>query len=212
MQLKSRLKATKAEIADMKSEQARVREELAISLEELQRELKLRTVIVDNFIPAEEVEKISSRAVYDEDTEQWSLIPTSQLQDNAQSWSLTTSTIGRSPSEATSNLRHMHDNILQVELDMPNRTTRDYEMSGGSIGWQAVLEDAFKDEEEITIQASTNEFFLFTDESKPTAKRKKTRMKKLKSDRELKTVPASSKSGDSFPTSRGLVSSSIRYA
>lgn len=42
MQLKSRLKATKAEIADMKSEQARVREELAISLEELQRELKLR--------------------------------------------------------------------------------------------------------------------------------------------------------------------------
>ena len=92
------MKATKAEIADMKSEQARVREELAISLEELQRELKLRltdeiscntlspqyitrTVIVDNFIPAEEVEKISSRAVYDEDTEQWSLIPTSQVQD-----------------------------------------------------------------------------------------------------------------------------------
>ena len=82
----------------MKSEQARVREELAISLEELQRELKLRsvddnvmmllitivtnrTVIVDNFIPAEEVEKVSSRAVYDEDTEQWSLIPTSQLRD-----------------------------------------------------------------------------------------------------------------------------------
>ena len=81
----------------MKSEQARVREELAISLEELQRELKLRsvnndmmllitmvtyrTVIVDNFIPAEEVEKISGRALYDEDTEQWSLIPTSQLRD-----------------------------------------------------------------------------------------------------------------------------------
>ena len=81
----------------MKTEQARVREELAISLEELQRELKLRsfgddilyitmvtidrTVIVDNFIPAEEVERISSRAVYDEDTEQWSLLPTSRLQD-----------------------------------------------------------------------------------------------------------------------------------
>ena len=36
---------------------------------------------------------------------------------------------------------------------MPNRTTRDYEVSGG-LGWQAVLDDAFKDEEEITIQAS----------------------------------------------------------
>ena len=40
-----------------------------------------RTVIVDNFIPAEEVDNISSRAVYDEDTEQWSLIATSQLRD-----------------------------------------------------------------------------------------------------------------------------------
>ena len=47
-----------------------------------------------------------------------------------------------------------YGNILQVELDMPNRTTRDYEVSGGSLGWQAVLDDAFKDEEEITIQAS----------------------------------------------------------
>ena len=42
LQLKSRLKVTKTEIADMKNEQAKVREELAISLEELQRDLKLR--------------------------------------------------------------------------------------------------------------------------------------------------------------------------
>lgn len=45
-----------------------------------------------------------------------------------------------------------YGNVLQVELDMPNRTTRDYEPS--STGWQAVLDDAFKDEEEITIQVS----------------------------------------------------------
>jgi len=38
-------------------------------------------VIVDNFIPPEEVEMISSRAEYDEETERWSLIPTSQLKD-----------------------------------------------------------------------------------------------------------------------------------
>ncbi|XP_065919368.1 kinesin-like protein KIF3B [Dysidea avara] len=210
--LKSRLKVTKAEIVDMKSEQAKVREELAISLEELQRDLKLRSVIVDNFIPPEEVEMISSRAEYDEETERWSLIPTSQLKDRSQSW-LTRPVSGPGGSSSrsgSSSLRHMYGNVLQVELDMPNRTTRDYEPS--SAGWQAVLDDAFKDEEEITIQVSSNDFFLFTDENRPKAKRKKQKLQKMKSDREFKTVTAKSKPDDGFPTSRGLVSSSIRYA
>ena len=42
MQLKSKLKAARAEIADHQEEQASVREELALTIEELQRELKLR--------------------------------------------------------------------------------------------------------------------------------------------------------------------------
>ena len=41
-QLKSKLKAARAEIADYKEEQISVREELALTIEELQRELKLR--------------------------------------------------------------------------------------------------------------------------------------------------------------------------
>ena len=41
-QLKSKLKAARAEIADYKEEQVSVREELALTIEELQRELKLR--------------------------------------------------------------------------------------------------------------------------------------------------------------------------
>ena len=43
-QLKSKLKAARAEIADYEEEQVSVREELALTIEELQRELKLRCV------------------------------------------------------------------------------------------------------------------------------------------------------------------------
>jgi hypothetical protein len=45
-QLKSKLKAARAEIADYKEEQVSVREELALTIEELQRELKLRYIHV----------------------------------------------------------------------------------------------------------------------------------------------------------------------
>ena len=41
-QLKSKLKATSAEMADYREEQVRVREELALTVQELQKGLKLR--------------------------------------------------------------------------------------------------------------------------------------------------------------------------
>lgn len=44
-QLCSKLKAVRAEMADYRDEQGRVREELALTLDELQRDLKLKYVI-----------------------------------------------------------------------------------------------------------------------------------------------------------------------
>ena len=45
-QLRSKLKAVCAEMEDYREEQGRVREELALTLEELQRNLKLRFVLL----------------------------------------------------------------------------------------------------------------------------------------------------------------------
>lgn len=42
LQLKSKLKAARAEMADFRDEQIKVREDLALTLENLQREQKLR--------------------------------------------------------------------------------------------------------------------------------------------------------------------------
>jgi len=44
------------------------------------------------------------------------------------------------------------ENILQVELDMPNRTTRDYEGPSVAPKIQAVLDAALEDEGDIDIE------------------------------------------------------------
>lgn len=56
LQLRSKLKAAKVEVEEQKKEQARAREELVIILENLQKELKLRSVTCgwssDKFVPS----------------------------------------------------------------------------------------------------------------------------------------------------------------
>ena len=46
------------------------------------------------------------------------------------------------------------ENILKVELDMPNRTTRDYEGPLVAPSLQAALDAAMPDEEEMVFDAS----------------------------------------------------------
>ena len=50
-----------------------MREELSQQLEDLEKQLKLRQLIVENFIPHTESEKIQQRAYYEEG--QWMLTP-----------------------------------------------------------------------------------------------------------------------------------------
>lgn len=48
-------------------------------------------------------------------------------------------------------LKTQGENILFLELDMPNRTTRDYEGPNLAPHLQAALDTALKDEEEIVV-------------------------------------------------------------
>ena len=46
------------------------------------------------------------------------------------------------------------DNILKVELDLPNRTTRDYKGPTMLSTMQAALDAAFQEEEEMIFDAA----------------------------------------------------------
>lgn len=92
--------------------------------------------------------------------------------------------------------RYRAENIMLLELDMPSRTTRDYEGPAIAPKVQAALDAALQDEDEIQVDASS---FESTANKKSKARPKSGR----------KSGSSSSSSGTTasqlYPQSRGLV-------
>lgn len=140
----AKLQSVKTEIQDLQEEHSKERRDLEQTQNELTKELKLKYLIIENFIPPEEKVKILSRVVYDEDEDQWSLLPLSEVPGAMEPLR---------PPSAKSSLKSKGEHILQVELDMPVRTTRDYNAPAMSPHLKAVLDDALKEEDDLDIDA-----------------------------------------------------------
>ncbi|XP_063815148.1 kinesin-like protein KIF3B [Pseudophryne corroboree] len=197
----SKLQAVKAEIHDLQEEHIKERQELEQTQNELTRELKLKHLIIENFIPMEEKNKMMNRCYFEEEEDQWKLHPISRL-DNQQMMKRPVSAIGyKRPLSQHAKLsmmvrpdpRYRAENIVLLELDMPSRTTRDYEGPAVAPKVQAALEAALQDEDDIQVDASTFE----SSASKKSKARPKT-------GRRTGTTPSPSGSSH-FPQSRGLV-------
>ncbi|XP_066444764.1 kinesin-like protein KIF3C isoform X1 [Eleutherodactylus coqui] len=73
--LYAKLQAVKGEIQDQHDEYVRVRQDLEQAQNEQTRELKYKYLIIENFIPPEEKNKIMNRLYYDADEDQWKFQP-----------------------------------------------------------------------------------------------------------------------------------------
>ncbi|MEE6507882.1 hypothetical protein FKM82_017222 [Ascaphus truei] len=173
----SKLQAVKAEIHDLQEEHIKERQELEQTQNELTRELKLKHLIIENFLPMEEKNKIMNRSFFDEEEDQWKLNPISRL-DNQQMMRRPLSAVGyRRPLSHHAKMsmmvrpeaRYRAENIVLLELDMPSRTTRDYEGPTIAPKVQAALEAALQDEDDMEVDAST---FQSTDSKKSKARPK----------------------------------------
>ncbi|XP_028630812.1 kinesin-like protein KIF3B isoform X2 [Grammomys surdaster] len=200
----SKLQAVKAEIHDLQEEHIKERQELEQTQNELTRELKLKHLIIENFIPLEEKNKIMNRSFFDDEEDHWKLHPITRL-ENQQMMKRPVSAVGyKRPLSQHARMsmmirpepRYRAENIMLLELDMPSRTTRDYEGPAISPKVQAALDAALQDEDEIQVDASS---FESTANRKPKARPKSGR----------KSGSSSSSSGNPasqfYPQSRGLV-------
>ncbi|KAF6103924.1 kinesin family member 3C [Phyllostomus discolor] len=126
--LYAKLQAVKAEIQDQHDEYIRVRQDLEEAQNEQTRELKLKYLIIENFIPPEEKNKIMNRLFLDCEEEQWKfqpLVPAGV--NNSQMKKRPTSAVGykrpisqyaRVAMAMGSHPRYRAENIMFLELDV----------------------------------------------------------------------------------------------
>ncbi|GCB76267.1 kinesin-like protein KIF3B isoform X1 [Scyliorhinus torazame] len=203
----AKLQAVKAEIHDLQEEHIKERQELEQTQNELTRELKLKHLVIENFIPLEEKNKIMNRAYFDDEEDQWKTQPITRIEGNQQMMKRPVSAIGyKRPLSSYAKMalisrsdpRYRAENILLLELDMPSRTTRDYEGPAIAPKVQAALEAALQDEDELQVDASTFDPLRSDSARKLKPSRPKTGRK----------IGPSSSAGSGthlYPQSRGLV-------
>lgn len=157
----TKLQALKQELADVTNDFNRDRRDLEQTQHELMKELKLKYLIIENFIPEEEKNKILSRIHFDEEEDCW-ILKNSEA-SNIETIKRPTSVPGaRRPISEYARIalamgrgcRYAGENILNLDLDMPARTTSDYHGPAIAPTIQAVLEEALRDEGDIDVDAS----------------------------------------------------------
>lgn len=64
----------RSELQDISFQHSRERQDLETSVSEITKELKLKLLIVDNFIPNDVVRKLKERAYFDDDSDEWHIL------------------------------------------------------------------------------------------------------------------------------------------
>lgn len=179
----------------------------------LTRQLQLRTNILEHFVPADDAKRMEARAQWNEDLDEWTM----ERFDPATGASLTrpTSSVGlkRPTSEYAriarglndGNARFKQEDILSLDLDLPERTIEEYT---GIINpkiqttVQAVLNDIEDDMLFVPIDSASEKYF------DPEADRQARQAKRVQSARRPQTAPrkkAEPAGQKKFPQARGLV-------
>ena len=147
-----------AEVTDLQEEFQSERSDMLDTIRELTRTLKLKDLVISNFIPEEFGRGIEKRASWSEEVDCWS-ISKIELSGNAlrmaKNRPVSSSQLRRPESEYARqrkqydpNPRYKYDNIAGMELDMPDKTTQDFDGPGMKSRTDPVLAMGINDEDE----------------------------------------------------------------
>nr|QBH87853.1 kinesin-like protein KIF3B [Larimichthys polyactis] len=159
----AKLQAVKAEIHDIQEAHINDRQDLEQTQNELTRDLKLKHLIIENLIPLEEKDKIVNRAYFDDEDEYWKMKPITRIEDDHQMMTRPLSAVGyrrplshhaRMAMMMRPDMRYKAENIIMLDMDLPARTTKEYQEPVIAPKVAAALEDALRDEDEIQVDAS----------------------------------------------------------
>lgn len=125
------------EFVDIQSFNQSEREDMLEMIRDLRQTLKLKTLIMESFVPWKAIKNTHERAVWDAEEDEWSLRPPQADTETRPTRPPSSLGLPRPTCEYSrmmksmgdSNPRHLYDNILVTDLDLPERTTEDYEGS-----------------------------------------------------------------------------------
>nr|XP_057907127.1 kinesin-like protein KIF3B [Doryrhamphus excisus]XP_057907128.1 kinesin-like protein KIF3B [Doryrhamphus excisus] len=211
----AKLEAVKAEIHDIQEAHISSRQELEQTQNELTKDLKLKSLLIDNFIPLEDKKKVVNRAYFDEKDECWNMRPITRIETDREVLSRPQSAIGfrrplshhaRMAMMISLDMRYKAENLLLLDMDLPSRTTKNYQQPVIAPKVVAALKDALKDEEDLEVDASEfNDCFAQLTSTSGSLKKQKSC--RSRTDKQSRTASCSPHNLTSpiYPQSRGLV-------
>lgn len=134
--LREKYSQVKQDVQDVQAEQQSEREHLLETIRELTRRIELKDLIIDNFVPSFETDKIESRAHWDEEADEYYLSEIDYKTHGKEQRPMSVKPGFTAPISEYAriplvmgdrNPRFHNENILELELDMPMRTTQNYQ-------------------------------------------------------------------------------------
>ena len=205
----SKYKKLKAERSDLLEEFNRDREDMLDTIRVREKEIMLKNLVIDNFIPPEEVKKIEDRATWDEENGRWNLKNIEFAGNNVRKRPTSAASQRRPVSEyaklaaSSGDPRFRSEDILNLQLDMPERSTQDYDQvlydshDMGGFHQAAGLKDVY-----YSYQLPGD-----SDLARPKSSRRRTSKRPGSSSGNS----SSSRRAEPTPAARGLVQSSKRF-
>lgn len=127
----------KTDIMDIQEEYAEDREDLLETIREMTKTLKLKHMIISDFVPQQDVERMEERFRWDEEDEKWVMSQRTEEQGLNVKLARPQSALGTRTHQTRHSLmaaqqpgrsaRYKAENIITLELEMPPRTTVDYD-------------------------------------------------------------------------------------
>ena len=158
--------SVKQEMSDLSAEFRQQRQELEQAQEVLLKELRLKQVLINHFIPTDFKQQMMTRATYDDEEDKWVLKPSAQapmlpLICSSRMDLRPTSEYEKhsrlSEDQSTQMGQYRFENILLLGLDIPPRSTKDYVAPEVSPTLQAALTEALHNRNAV-VQVEARKF------------------------------------------------------
>ena len=132
----TKYQVAQAEVNDLQREFQREKEDMIDTIRFLTRQIKLKSMILENFVPPNETLKVEKRAIWSEEEDEF-VVPKMEISGNSFRVKRPGSAVGlKKPTSEYAriarnlgepNPRYRQEDIINLDLDLPERTTEEYD-------------------------------------------------------------------------------------